>query len=106
MARKLTRKAKSAINKRKFRESQKRSRKSSTRKSGKRKSRKSKRKLSRKDWVARRIQTSHDYVALKKYRKANYGPIPFEMQPSWLRAKQGKKYRAKRARWAKARSSR
>lgn len=104
---KMTRREKSAINRAKFREQQKkRSRKS---KGGKRK-RKSKsgkrRRLSRKEYVARRIQTGYDYVAYKKARKKTYGPMPFELQPSWLRASKGKKYRAKRARWAKARASR
>lgn len=111
MARKLTRRAKSALNKKKFREARKG--KSSSRKSrksssgGKRRSKKrGKKSLSKKEWLARRIQTGHDYSALKKYRSSNYGPVPFELQPSWLRAKKGKKYRAKRSRWAKARSSR
>lgn len=62
--------------------------------------------LPKKEWLARRIQTSRDYGAYKKYRAANFGPSPFEVQPSWLRASASKKERAQRARWAKARSSR
>lgn len=99
---KMTRRQKSAMNRAKFREQRKkRARKSTRKRSGKKR-----RRLSRKEFVARRIQTSHDYVAYKKARKKTYGPMPFELQPSWLRAKKGKKYRAKRARWAKARSGR
>lgn len=107
MARKLSRRAKSALNKKKFRESRKKSGKSrSSKRSGKKRGKRKSKRLSRKEHAARRIQTGYDYVAYKKARKKTYGPVPFETQPSWLRAKKGKKYRAKRARWAKARSSR
>lgn len=108
MARKLTRRAKKALNRKKFREARRSASSSSRGSSGsKRKGkRRSKRKLSKKDWLARRIQTGRDYVAYKASRSANYGPVPFELQPSWLRAKQSNSFRSKRARWAKARSAR
>jgi len=101
----MTRKAKRAINRAKFRESRSRSSKTA-RSSGTRKRSKKRRRLSKKEYVARRVQTSRDYVAYKKHRSSTFGPVPFELQPSWLRAKQSRPYRAKRARWAKARSSR
>lgn len=98
----MTRKEKRAWNRAKWREQQsKRSR--TTARKGKRGK---KRRLSRKEYVARRIQTGRDYVAYKDARSKTYGPMPFELQPSWLRAKQSKPFRAKRARWAKARSER
>lgn len=96
---KLTRRQKRALNRAEFRAQRAKG-------SKKKSKRKGKKRLSRKEYVARRIQTGYDYVAYKKARKKTYGPMPFELQPSWLRAKAGKKYRAKRARWAKARASR
>ncbi|HEV8550938.1 MAG TPA: hypothetical protein VGQ57_17950 [Polyangiaceae bacterium] len=97
-----SRAARRARNRAAFRATQKRSRKTARKSISGKKARR----YSRKEYVARRAQTSRDYVALKKYRAAHYGPIPFELQPSWLRASKGKKYRQKRARWAKARSGR
>lgn len=95
---KMTRREKRAWNRAKWREQQaKRSKKTH------KKARRGNKKLSRKEYVARRIQTGYDYVAYKKARKKTYGPMNFDMQPSWLRAKAGKKYRAKRARWARGR---
>lgn len=45
-----------------------------------------------------RYATGGDYITMKSYRSANYGPVPFALQPAWVRKlgrKQGRRRRSR-----------